>query len=153
MTISNIPFDGPVGAVRVGKINDGFILNPSAGDFDDLKINLVMAGTVDNLVMVEAGMKNAREEEVIDAIEFGQKAINKIVSVQQEMGKEHGKGKMTFVDFSVSDEKYKETFSKVGPKLEEALTITDVSQKKNSIDSIKKQFIESINDYNGYFDR
>ena len=152
LTISNIPFDGPVGAVRVGKINDGFILNPSTGDFDDLKINLVMAGTVDNLVMVEAGMKNAREEEVIDAIEFGQKAINKIVNVQQEMGKEHGKEKMTFVDFSVPDEKYKETFSKVGPKLEEALTITDVSQKKNSIDSIKKQFIESINDFNGDMD-
>lgn len=83
LMISDIPFNGPVGAVRVGKLNGEYIINPDAELFDQLVMNIVLAGTEDAIVMVEAGLKNVSEEEVVEAFEKGHQAIREIIAVQK----------------------------------------------------------------------
>lgn len=91
--ISNIPWDGPIGAVRVGKIGDQFILNPVNGELKESELDLVLAGTKDKINMIEAGAEEVSEEDIIKAFEFGQEAVRKIVVFLEDIKKEVGKEK------------------------------------------------------------
>ena len=93
LSISNIPWNGPVAAVRVGKSSDGFILNPVNGEIAESNLDLVISGTKDKINMIEAGAKEVPEEEIVEAFAFGQEAIAKIASFIEEIVKEVGKEK------------------------------------------------------------
>jgi len=83
LTCSPIPFYAPVGAVRVGRANGRFVVNPSNEDRDRSDVDLIVAGTADAVVMVEAGAREVSERDMIDAIFFGHEAIQKIVAAQK----------------------------------------------------------------------
>jgi polyribonucleotide nucleotidyltransferase len=85
LTCSLIPFYSPIGAVRVGRINGQFLLNPTNAERDKSDIDLVVAGTEDAVVMVEAGARELPERAMIDAIFFGHEAIRRIVAAQKEL--------------------------------------------------------------------
>jgi len=93
LSISNIPWAGPVAAVRVGQVNGEFILNPVNGELAESNIDLVISGTKDKINMLEAGAKEVPEEEVVKAFAFGQEAITKIATFIEEIAKEAGKEK------------------------------------------------------------
>ncbi len=105
LSISNIPWNGPVAAVRVGKAKparnaspsdaggEGFILNPVNGEIAESNLDLVISGTKDKINMIEAGAKEVPEEEIVEAFAFGQEAIVKIASFIEEIVKEVGKEK------------------------------------------------------------
>ncbi len=93
LSISNIPWNGPVAAVRVGKSSDGFILNPVNGEIAESNLDLVISGTKDKINMIEAGAKEVPEEEIVEAFAFGQEAIVKIATFIEEIAKEVGKEK------------------------------------------------------------
>jgi len=93
LSISNIPWNGPVGAVRVGKVNGEFILNPINGEITDGELDLILAGTKDKLNMLEAGAKEVPEEEMVKAFTYGFEAIQKIASFIEKIQKEVGKEK------------------------------------------------------------
>lgn len=94
LAISNIPWNGPVAAVRVGQAANGeFILNPVNGELADSKLDLVISGTKDKINMLEAGAKEVPEETIAKAFAFGQEAITKIASFVEEIAKEIGKEK------------------------------------------------------------
>src|SRR5690348_6516211 len=78
LTISDIPFNGPVGAVRVGLVNGQFIANPTYSEMRDSLLNIMVVGTSDGIVMIESGAKEVKEETVVDAIEFAHAEIKKI---------------------------------------------------------------------------
>ena len=92
LSVSNIPWNGPVGAVRVGKVKGEFILNPVNGDLEESELDLVLAGTKEKLNMLEAGAKEVPEEEILKAFAYGFEAIQKIAAfiadIQKEIGKE-----------------------------------------------------------------
>lgn len=92
LSISNIPWNGPVAAVRVGRVNGEFILNPVNGEVTEGVLDLLVSGTEDKINMIECGSKEVPEDEMIKAIKFGQQAIEKIASfisgIQKEVGKE-----------------------------------------------------------------
>lgn len=92
LTLSNIPWNGPIGAVRVGRLNGELILNPVNGELADGDIDLILSGTNEKINMIEAGIKEVPEEDVVKAFEFGFDAIKKItefiISIQKEVGKE-----------------------------------------------------------------
>ena len=90
LMISNIPFNGPVAGVVVGKIGNEFIINPTGDQVEESELILNVAGTKDAINMVEAGSKEVSEEVMIDAIMFGHEAIKELVKFQEEITKEVG---------------------------------------------------------------
>jgi polyribonucleotide nucleotidyltransferase len=90
LSISNIPWNGPIGAVRVGRLNGEFILNPVNGEVTDGDIDLIIAGTKEKINMIEAGMKEVPETEVVKAFAFGHEAIKKITALIEEVVAEVG---------------------------------------------------------------
>ena len=95
LSISNIPWNGPIGAVRVGRLNGEFILNPVSGEVAESDIDLIIAGTKDKINMIEAGMKEVPEEDVVKAFAFGHEAIKKITSLIDQVIAEVGVEKST----------------------------------------------------------
>lgn len=93
LSISNIPWNGPIGAVRVGRVNGDFILNPVATEVAAGNIDLIIAGTKDKINMIEAGMKEVPEEDVAAAFSFGHDAIKKITALIEEVVAEVGQDK------------------------------------------------------------
>lgn len=144
LMISDIPFNGPVGAVRVGRLNGELVLNPNAGKLDELELNITVAGTEDAIVMVEAGMDMVSEDEVIDALEFGHEGIKKIIAVQKQMGDELGRERISFTDFSTPKDLVEEVSSEIGDKLKEAVMIQGKQEKYDAIDGIKEEYFEKV---------
>ncbi len=93
LTISDIPWNGPIGAVKIGKLNGEFILNPLVEEKEEGSLDLTVAGTRDKINMIEAGLKETPEEEILAALELAQKNISKIVDFINEIKKEIGKEK------------------------------------------------------------
>ncbi len=94
LCISDIPFNGPIACVRVGRVGGDFIVNPTKSQLSDSDINLVVAGTRDAIIMVEGGALMVPEQEVLDAILFGHKALIPLLDLQDELIKREGKPKM-----------------------------------------------------------
>ncbi len=93
LTISDIPFFGPVGAVRVGRVGGEFIINPNYKELEESELNVVMVGLKDGIVMVEAGAREVTEEIFMEAFETGHRAIQRIVELQERMQREAGRPK------------------------------------------------------------
>ena len=93
LTISEIPFHGPIGACRVGLVDDEFIVNPTAEQMEQSKMDLRMAGTQDAILMVEAGAQELPEETMLQALKVGHEAIQPMIAIQKQMQAEIGKTK------------------------------------------------------------
>ena len=95
LTISEIPFAGPVGAVRVGRIGGEFVVNPTFSQLAELELDLIVSGTRDAIMMVEAGAKLLPEDVMAEAILFGHRALQPLIDIQEELRKAVGKTKST----------------------------------------------------------
>jgi len=104
LSISDIPFNGPLGAVRVGRVGDQFVFNPTGSEMEDSSLDLRLAGTADGVVMVEAGAQEVDEDLIIDAITQGHQAMQEVIEVQRRMAEEIGKPKGVYTYFEVEDE-------------------------------------------------
>jgi polyribonucleotide nucleotidyltransferase len=93
LEISDIPFQGPVAAVRVGKIGDQLIINPTNTQLKESRLNLIVAGASQGLVMVEGGAQMASEEEILEALFFAQEQIQPILNLISQMRQEIGRPK------------------------------------------------------------
>jgi polyribonucleotide nucleotidyltransferase len=147
--ISNIPWNGPIGAVRVGKINGELILNPVNGEVKESELDLVIAGTKDKINMIEAGAKEVPEDDIIKAFEFGQEAVKKIVNFLEDIRKEAGKEKSEPALLQGEpefEEKIKEMLLK--ENLEDALYDADKRIIAEKVDAIKKKVFEYIEQEN-----
>lgn len=94
--ISEIPFNGPVAGVKVGRVNGEFIINPTAKQMEESDIELSVAGTMDAVNMVESGSKEVKEDDMLDAIMFGHDAIKELIEFENKIISEIGKEKMTY---------------------------------------------------------
>ncbi|HEY3989125.1 MAG TPA: polyribonucleotide nucleotidyltransferase [Acidobacteriaceae bacterium] len=121
LALSDIPFGGPVGAVRVGRVNDQFVINPTYEERHESTLNIMVVGTKDGIVMVESGSKEVSEELVVDAIDFGHGEIRKIVAAIEELVAKAGKAKRAVAEVEVDHAYASELESKVGARLKDAL--------------------------------
>jgi polyribonucleotide nucleotidyltransferase len=112
--LSDIPFDGPMSQVRVGRVNGEFVINPTIEELKESDIDLIVAGTAESVIMIEGEMNEISEREMLDAIKEGHKAIAKLCMFQEELRKEFGVEKREF-EPAASDEEIKQ-------KVEEAAT-------------------------------
>src|SRR5437762_8579098 len=104
LSISDIPFAGPVGAVRVGYIDDQLVINPLESQLSQTRLDLSIAGTTDAVMMVEAGAKELPEELMLDAVRFGQEALQDIIKMQEKLAQAVNKAKRPFTTPPVDEE-------------------------------------------------
>lgn len=146
LTISNIPFDGPVAGVVVGRVNGEFVINPSAKELEECDIILNVAGTKDAINMVESGSKEVSEEDMIEAIMFGHEAIKELVKFQEEIRREVGMPKIE-VELAKLDECLVNEVSEFATdKMLNAIQIKDKLEKYAAIDKVKDDSIEYFKD-------
>jgi polyribonucleotide nucleotidyltransferase len=121
LTISDIPFLGPIGAVRVGLVNGQFIANPTYGEMRDSLVNIMVVGSADGIVMIESGAKEVKEETVVDAIEFGHTEIKKICAAINDLRAKVGKPKRAVDPVEFDQAYYDQLNAKIGAELTDAL--------------------------------
>jgi polyribonucleotide nucleotidyltransferase len=121
LTISDIPFAGPVGAVRVGHIDGELIINPTVSQMETSKLDLRLAGTADALLMVEAGANEVGEAVMIEALRRGHEALQDVIRVQNEMRSAVGKPKQAYESHELPEEAYHLVYQQVGDRLPEAI--------------------------------
>ena len=141
LSISDIPFEGPVAGVVVGHIDDKFIINPSVEELEKSDINLSVAGTKDAINMVESGSKEVSEELMIEAIMFGHEAIKKLVSFQEEIVKEVGKEKIEVTLAKLDEDLVHEVNEFAKEKMCKAIQIKDKLEKYAAIDQVKEDSV------------
>src|ERR1700683_2693111 len=121
LTLSDIPFLGPIGAVRVGQIGGQFIINPTYDEMRESLLNIMVVGTSDGIVMIESGAKEVTEEVVVDAIEFGLTEIKKICAALKDLQSKSGKKKREVTPPEFDQKYYDQLKKKVGAEVSDAL--------------------------------
>src|SRR6184192_1522261 len=121
LTISDIPFEGPIGAVRVGLVNGQFIINPTYSEMRDSLLNIMVVGTADGIVMIESGAKEVKEETVVDAIDFAHAEIKKICASINQLREKAGKPKREVTAPEFDERYYSDLKSRIGADLTERL--------------------------------
>ena len=142
LTISDIPFKGPIGGVKVGRVNGEYIINPTQAQEDESDIDLVVAGTADAIMMVEAGAKEVDEEGMLQAIMFGHQAIKRICAAISEMGAKTGKPKMQ-VELFEPDPAVAEWVKDYAAKLMDALKTDDKQERQQDLDQVQSLIHET----------
>jgi polyribonucleotide nucleotidyltransferase len=137
LALSDIPFHGPVGAVRVGLIDDVFIVNPTYAERAKSLLNIMVVGTKDGIVMVESGSKECSEEQVVDAIEFAHVEIKKICAAIEDLVARAGKKKRVPAAVELDQLYLDDLYNKVGAQLRDALD-TQKHPKFESYDLVKQ---------------
>src|ERR1700733_11521679 len=146
LTISDIPFLGPLGAVRVGLVNGAFVVNPTYDEMRESLVNIMVVGTSDGIVMIESGAKEVKEETVVDAIEFGHTEIKKICAALKELQAKAGKPKRTAEPPQFDQPYYDDLKKRVGTDLAGRLDTQKhpKAESHNLVKDLKKQLLAAI---------
>src|SRR6266849_3966024 len=146
LTISDIPFHGPIDAVRVGLIEGRFIVNPTYSEMRDSLLNIMVVGTADGIVMIESGAKEVKEETVVDAIEFGHTEIKKICAAINQLRKKAGKPKREVQPPEFDQAYYDNLKKKIGADLSGRLDTQKhpKSESHNLVRELKKELLAAI---------
>ena len=139
--ISEVPFDGPIAGVKVGRVNGEFIINPTIAEAELSDIDLTVAGTIDAINMVEAGSKEVSESDMLDALMFGHKAIQELCSFENEIIEEIGLAKMDYPKLVIEDELRSDVDNLIRTDLDKALRIKDKLEKYAAIDAVKDNLV------------
>ncbi|MBN1536571.1 MAG: polyribonucleotide nucleotidyltransferase [Anaerolineales bacterium] len=140
--ISDIPWGGPIGAVRIGRIEGEFIINPTYPELEYSDLDLRLAGTRDAILMVECGANEIAEEVMVKALEFGHNAIQPLLDLQEKIAAEVGKPKLKYVPFSEDEDLGKKIFERVHTPLNEMF---DQPYEKADRSAKLKSLEEAIN--------
>src|SRR6202048_1029312 len=146
LTISDIPFLGPIGAVRVGLVNGQFIINPTYTEMRESLLNIMVVGTSDGIVMIESGAKEVKEETVVDAIEFAHAEIKKICAAINQLREKAGKPKREVTPPEFDQAYYDGLKSKVGADLTDRLDTQKhpKAESYNLVRELKKDLLAAI---------
>src|SRR3954470_12547298 len=142
LAISQIPVPTHVGAVRIGKLDGDFVVNPSEEDYENLEMDLVVSGSSEAILMVECGSQGVSEAEVLDALDIAHEEIKKIVSTIEELRDKAGKEKVEVVEPKVDPELLKEIQASHGTKLDEATQIPDKLARQDAGKAVEEEVLE-----------
>ena len=141
LSVSNIPFKGPIAGVTVGYIDGEYIINPNIEQLEKSEIDLKVAGTSDAINMVEAGAKEVSEEIMLNAIMFGHEEIKRLIAFQQQIVDEIGQEKME-VELKVIDENiYNEVLELALSEMKSAISIKDKQERDEAISAVKEKVV------------
>ena len=146
LSISDIPFHGPIGGIRVGYIDNKYVINPSVSNMENSKLDLVIAGTKDAILMVESEAEVLSEEIMLEAVMTGHDEIKNIINGIEELVTEAGKDKW-IIDEIVKDDTLKNKIEEVAAgKINSAYQIADKVSRQNELDQIKSDIEQTIID-------
>jgi polyribonucleotide nucleotidyltransferase len=146
LALSEIPFAKTIAGVRIGLVDGQYLVNPTFQQRKESKLDLVVAGSADGLVMVEAGAKEVTEEQVVKALETAHAAIKELVAGIDALAKEAGKKKMTVATKEIGHEFYREVEEKIYVPLTEAMRIRGKLENYETVDQALKDLVASIPD-------
>lgn len=144
LAISDIPFNGPIGGVVVGLIDGEFVINPTREQMEKTEMHLVVAGTKDAVMMVEAGAKEVPEGVMLDAIMYGHQVIKELVAFQEEIVSQVGKPKREVPLFSMPPEIETAVREYATQKLREAVQHADKLLREEMIQAVKQETVENF---------
>jgi polyribonucleotide nucleotidyltransferase len=145
LMISDIPWDGPVGAVRIGLKEGEFLVNPSISDMEGSLLDLRVAGTKDAILMVEAGSNEIPEDQMIAALRLAHEAIQDVIRVQKEMQAQVGKSKREFEQSIPPEETVQKAMAFLGGKLEAALSVSgSKEERENAINAVRDELVAHL---------
>ncbi len=143
--ISDIPFEGPVGAVRIGRVSGSFVINPDLRESEECDINLVVAGTEDAVAMVEGSAQEMSEADLLEAIDIAHREIRRLCQCQNEFREKAGKPKRAVVA-PVTDEALEKNVREMAlEKIKGAIVIPDKMLRQAALDEIKNGITEQLN--------
>lgn len=151
LCISDIPFDGPVAGVYVGRVNGELVINPTEEQRHLSDIDLAVAGTEEAIMMVEAGAGQVPEEEMLDAIMFGFDAIKELCRFQKGIIAKIGKPKREIALYAPDSAIKADIESRIGEKMKKAISIFDKLERQDAIDALKKEILDDY-DHREYED-
>lgn len=152
-SISQIPFDGPIAGVKVGRVNGEFVINPTPDELEKSDIDLTVVGTTEAINMVEAGSKEVSEEDMLEALMFGHEAVKELCEFQKTIIEEIGLPKMEYEKLDITDELREEVKSLAADKLDSAMRIKEKLAKYEAIDNVKKEVVSKYEEENSDLDK
>jgi len=144
LSISDIPFKGPVAGVRVGYIDGDYIINPTDSDLERSTLDLVVAGTRDAVMMVEAGAKGLSEDIMLEGVRRGHEALQDVIALQERMAQAVGKPKREFVLAATPEELKTQVKESLGDRLRGAIRNADKATRQESTDALKREVVEAL---------
>jgi len=151
LELSDIPFSGPIASVRVGRVNGELVANPCLLDCEECDINIIVAGSRTGVVMVEGGANIAREEDMLEAIYFGHKAIQPIIDMQLELKEACGAQERSFSPPEKDPDLVQMLAEKASGPFHNAVVIPAKVERNNALRHLKKEIFESLGE--AYADR
>ena len=140
LMISDIPFETPIAGARISRVDGKLIFNPTYEDTANSDLNLLMAGTADGIVMVEAGANEASEDDMMAALEFGHERIKQLIEIQIKLRGLLGKEKLVVEAPQVDEELKSKIHEKTAAKLTEAMQISGKHERSDTIKQIREDF-------------
>jgi polyribonucleotide nucleotidyltransferase len=144
LTISEIPFYGPLGAVRIGIIDGKFVVNPTLTDLQEATLDLVVSASKEAIVMVEAGATEVSEETILEGLRLAHAEIKKLIDVQLELQQLVGKPKWQIAEWSVDADVMAEVQSRFETRLSAATTITDKKERATATAEVKQEVLTTL---------
>ncbi len=143
LMLSEIPWGGPIAAVRVGLLGGRFVLNPTLQELEESALDLVVAGSREAILMVEAGAKEVDEETMVQALEFAHGALGPILDLQEAMARAHGKPKMAFTPPPSLSEEALEAFHRLARErgLSQVLQTASKGERSRALEAFKEALI------------
>ncbi len=144
LSISDIPFKGPIGGVVIGRVDGQFVINPTVEQAEKSDMHLVVAGTKKGINMVEAGSEEVPEKMMLEAILYGHEIIKKIVAFQEKIVEQIGQPKMEVKLYQVDDTTQEQVRELATQPMLEAVQVVDKQERQNAIDQVKEQVVEKL---------
>ena len=144
LSISDIPFNGPIGGIRVGYIDNKYVINPSVSNMENSKLDLIVAGTKDAILMVESEAEILSEEIMLEAVMAGHDEIKNIINGIEELVTEAGKDKWTINEIEKDETLKNKIEGMASDKINDAYQIADKVSRQNELDQIKSDIEEKI---------
>lgn len=144
LMLSSLPFNGPIAGARIGRIDGQLVLNPTTKQQEESDLNLVFAASRDAVVMVEGEAKFAPEQDIIDALNWGQNQIIPLLEAQEELVKIAGKGKMEFLAPEACPELEQMVVGLAKESLEKALIIPEKMERRDARDQVRETVMVAL---------
>lgn len=148
LTISDIPWFGPIGAVRVGYIDGQLVINPTVSQMERSQLDLRLAGTADAVIMVEAGANEIPEDLMVEAIRLGHEAMQPLIALQEEMRAAIGKPKASYRSFTISEEVRQAVRARLNHQIAEILdAYFDKDRRNEALDELEEDILQALSEY------
>src|SRR5882757_3613428 len=142
LAVSDIPVAAHVGAVRIGKLDGDFVVNPEEERQEELELDLIVAGTDEAILMVEAGAKGVSEQEILDALDIAHSEIKKLTAAMEDLRGKAGKEKIEIDVPQIDEGLLAEIRSSHGAKLDEATSVPDKLARQDASDAVEAEVLE-----------